>query len=102
MSLLEFGDLVEVVHNFLLVFLHGDHFFPLPLGDVPDFPDGHDADLFDVVVDLLNEEGLLLYGHEILALIPFDEAFKLLIAFLCFGSEFILLVDEVDSLIGGV
>ena len=102
MSFLEFGYLVEVVHNLFLVFLHGDHFFPLPLGDVPDFPDGHDANLFDVVIDLFNEEGLLVYRHEILALIPFDEAFKLFIAFLSFSPEFIFFVDEVDSLIGRV
>ena len=102
MPLLEFGYLVEVVHNLLLVFLHGNHFFPLPLSDVPDFPDGHDADLLDVVINLFNEEGLLVYRHKILALIPFNETFKLFIAFLSFGLEFIFFVDEIDSLISRV
>ena len=100
--LLEFRYLVEVLHNLFLVFLHGDHFFPLSLSDVPDFPDGHDADLLDVVIDLFNEEGLLVYRHKILALIPFNETFKLFIAFLSFGLEFIFFVDEIDSLIGRV
>ena len=100
--LLEFRYLVEVVHNLFLVFLHGNHFFPLPLSDVPDFPDCHDADFFDVVIDLFNEEGLLVYRHEILTLIPFNETFKLFIAFLCFGLELIFFVDEVDSLISRV
>jgi hypothetical protein len=101
---LEARYLLKVFHDFLLIFLHLDHFLPFPLSHVPHFSDSHDAYFLDVMVDFLLVQSL---PFDFYRTLPVDLLAATLHqlpqfspSFFCGHDRAVLLVEEINSLVG--
>jgi len=103
MPLLEARYLLQVFHDLLLIFLHLDHFLPLPLSHISNLSNGHYAHLLDVMINLFFVQRLLLNLHRPFSISLTSTLHKLPQlsgSLFCYHDIPVLLIKEVDSLVG--
>ena len=90
--------LLKVIPYFFMIFLHLYHLLPFLLRYVSYLFYRHYPHLFDMMVNLLNLKGMLLHMYYSIT----EKPTQLSYSFLCFEDWFVILVDEIYSLVGFV